>query len=43
MSRNLKPKNQMKAAMLVCALASMSPAFAYDAVAKADNFTPPIK
>ncbi len=41
MSKDFKPKTQMKTALLACALISMSPAFAPDATAKADNFAPP--
>ncbi len=36
----MKPKDQMKTALLICALTSMSPAFANGTMVKADNFTP---
>ena len=36
MSKNMKPKDQMKTALLICALTSMSPAFA-NGMVKADN------
>ena len=38
----MKPKDQMKTALLICALTSMSPAFANGTMVKADNFTPPL-
>ena len=37
----MKPKDQMKTALLICALTSMSPAFANGTMVKADNLTPP--
>ena len=37
MSKNMKPKDQMKTALLICALTSMSPAFANGTMVKADN------
>lgn len=37
----MKPKDQMKTALLICALTSMSPAFANGTMVKADNFPPP--
>ena len=36
----MKPKDQMKTALLICALTSMSPAFANGTMVKADNLTP---
>ena len=37
----MKPKDQMKTALLVCALTSMSPAFANGTMVKADNLNRP--
>lgn len=37
----MKPKDQMKTALLICALTSMSPAFANGTMAKADNLNHP--
>ena len=37
----MKPKDPMKTALLICALTSMSPAFANGTMVKADNLTPP--
>ena len=36
----MKPKDQMKTALLICALTSMSPVFANGTMVKADNLTP---
>ena len=41
MSKNMKPKDQMKTALLICALTSMSPAFANGTMVKADNLSRP--
>lgn len=41
MSKNMKPKDPMKTALLICALTSMSPAFANGTMAKADNLSRP--
>ena len=41
MSKNMKPKDQMKTALLICALTSMSPAFANGTMVKADNLNHP--
>ena len=41
MSKNMKPKDQMKTALLICALTSMSPAFANGTMVKADNLNRP--
>lgn len=37
----MKPKDQMKTALLICALTSMSPAFANGTMVKADNLNHP--
>ncbi len=37
----MKPKDQMKTALLICALTSMSPAFANGTMVKADNLNRP--
>ena len=37
----MKPKDQMKTALLICALTSMSPAFANGTMVKADNLSRP--
>ena len=41
MSKDMKPKKQLKAALLVCALTSMTPAFGESPKAIADSSTPP--
>ncbi len=41
MSKDIKPKNQLKTALLFCALTSMSPVFGDGSEAMANGFTPP--
>ena len=41
MSKDIKPKNQLKTALLICALTSMTPVFGEGPEAIANNSTPP--
>lgn len=41
MSKDMKPKKQLKTALLICALTSMTPVFGESSEAIANSSTPP--